>query len=266
MLTLCHIWCKHFLTFYCIFWLVFFVSKLHCSFEFYTVESSSLFAISLKQGGGITIFQDCSLETMGFSGFYVQSCILRRIWRGQGKSTRFPSRLGTSCSTRGGRCGVNDYRGLWEENGWHSAHHKAEYILQLIKPVHSEVMAFIQGERGVTYRDEQESDDGDLDKRVSYLIPWRKAWQPTPVFLPENSMDRETWWVTVHQGSQRLGHDWATNTHTQVCMLPEAPGRDGRSLRTKPRGLVLAVQRSVAAATVEKSFTPEAPSFFFFFS
>ena len=115
MLTLCHIWCKHFLTFYCIFWFVFFVSKLHCSFEFYTVESSSLFGISLKQGGGITIFQDCSLETMGFLGFYVQSCILRRIWRGQGKSTRFPSRLGTCCSTRGGRCGVNDYRGLWGE-------------------------------------------------------------------------------------------------------------------------------------------------------
>ena len=68
-------------------------------------------------------------------------------------------------------------------------------------------MAFIQGERGVTYRDEQESDDGDLDKRVIYLTPWRRAWQPTPVFLPEKSMDRETWWVTVHQGSQRLGHD-----------------------------------------------------------
>ena len=167
-----------------LYFLISLVSKLHCSFEFYTVESSSLFAISLKQGDGITVFEDCYLETMGFSGFYVQSCILRRIWRGQGKSTRFPSRLGTSCSTRGGRCGVNDNRGLWERNGWDSAHHKAEYILQLIKPVHSEVMALIQGERGVMYRDAQESDDGDPDKRIIYLNAWRRAWQPTPVFLP----------------------------------------------------------------------------------
>ena len=28
----------------------------------------------------------------------------------------------------------------------------------------------------------------------------------------ENSMDREASWVTVH-GLQRVGHDWATNTH-----------------------------------------------------
>ena len=29
-------------------------------------------------------------------------------------------------------------------------------------------------------------------------IPWRTAWQPTPVFLPENPMDRGAWWATVH--------------------------------------------------------------------
>ena len=28
-------------------------------------------------------------------------------------------------------------------------------------------------------------------------IPWRRAWQPTPVFLLENSMDR-AWQATVH--------------------------------------------------------------------
>ena len=28
--------------------------------------------------------------------------------------------------------------------------------------------------------------------------PWRRAWQPTPVFLPgKNSMDRESWQTTV---------------------------------------------------------------------
>ena len=27
---------------------------------------------------------------------------------------------------------------------------------------------------------------------------WNRKWQPTPIFLLENSMDRETWWATVH--------------------------------------------------------------------
>ena len=31
-------------------------------------------------------------------------------------------------------------------------------------------------------------------------IPWRRAWQPTPVFLPgKNPMDRGAWWATVHR-------------------------------------------------------------------
>ena len=29
-------------------------------------------------------------------------------------------------------------------------------------------------------------------------IPWRRDWQPTPVFLPENPMDRGAWRATVH--------------------------------------------------------------------
>ena len=29
-------------------------------------------------------------------------------------------------------------------------------------------------------------------------IPWRRAWQPIPVFLLENPMDRGAWWATVH--------------------------------------------------------------------
>ena len=27
----------------------------------------------------------------------------------------------------------------------------------------------------------------------------RRKWQPAPVFLPENSMDRGAWWATVHR-------------------------------------------------------------------
>ena len=29
-------------------------------------------------------------------------------------------------------------------------------------------------------------------------IPWRREWQPTPVFLPGESLDRGAWWATVH--------------------------------------------------------------------
>ena len=40
-------------------------------------------------------------------------------------------------------------------------------------------------------------------------IPWRRAWQPTPVFFLENPMDRGAWQATVH-GFARVGHDLAT--------------------------------------------------------
>ena len=29
-------------------------------------------------------------------------------------------------------------------------------------------------------------------------IPWRRKWQPTPVFSPENPLDGRTWQATVH--------------------------------------------------------------------
>ena len=29
-------------------------------------------------------------------------------------------------------------------------------------------------------------------------IPWRRKWQPIPVFLPGNPMDRGAWQATVH--------------------------------------------------------------------
>ena len=39
-------------------------------------------------------------------------------------------------------------------------------------------------------------------------IPWRRIWQPTPVFLPGESRDRAAWRATVH-GSQKAGDDWS---------------------------------------------------------
>ena len=43
-------------------------------------------------------------------------------------------------------------------------------------------------------------------------IPWRRAWQLTPVFLPENPMDREAWWATVH----RMAKSW-TQLRNLAC-------------------------------------------------
>ena len=36
--------------------------------------------------------------------------------------------------------------------------------------------------------------------------PWRREWQPTPVFFLENSMDRGAWWLLSIK-SQRVRHD-----------------------------------------------------------
>ena len=49
-------------------------------------------------------------------------------------------------------------------------------------------------------------------------IPWRRKWQPTPVFLPRKSHRRGAWRATVHGGlkeSDPTGHAHAhTHTHT----------------------------------------------------
>ena len=42
-------------------------------------------------------------------------------------------------------------------------------------------------------------------------IPWRRAWQPTPVFLPGEFHGQRS---LQSMGSQRVRHDWATNTFT----------------------------------------------------
>ena len=30
-------------------------------------------------------------------------------------------------------------------------------------------------------------------------IPWRKAWQSTPVFLTRETLGQRAWWATVHR-------------------------------------------------------------------
>ena len=51
------------------------------------------------------------------------------------------------------------------------------------------------------------------DARDTVYIPWRRKWQPTPVFLPENFMDIGAWWAIVH-GVTRSWTQVNDHTHT----------------------------------------------------
>ena len=44
-------------------------------------------------------------------------------------------------------------------------------------------------------------------------IPWRRAWQPTPVFLPGESHGQRS--LEAYIGSQTAGHNWSNLTYTQ---------------------------------------------------
>ena len=39
-------------------------------------------------------------------------------------------------------------------------------------------------------------------------IPWKRKWQPTPVFFPRKSMDRGAWWAIL-RGVTGVPHDLA---------------------------------------------------------
>ena len=65
-------------------------------------------------------------------------------------------------------------------------------------------------------------------------IPWRRKWQPTPVFFPGESHDRGAWQATV-LGLQRVGHGWATKHFLslperyrwqRICLQCRRPGFD----------------------------------------
>ena len=51
-----------------------------------------------------------------------------------------------------------------------------------------------------------------------WKIPWRRAWQPTSVFLPGESMDREAWWGTIHEvtKNQTWLSVWAHSTYARI--------------------------------------------------
>ena len=60
---------------------------------------------------------------------------------------------------------------------------------------------------------------GDLGWRAGFdpwvgKIPWRRAWQPIPVFLPGESPWTEKPGGLQSMRSQRVGHDWVTKRST----------------------------------------------------
>ena len=50
-------------------------------------------------------------------------------------------------------------------------------------------------------------------------MPWRRKWQPTPVFLPAKPMDRGAWWATVH-GFAKSQIQLSNETTTTVLSKP----------------------------------------------
>ena len=53
-------------------------------------------------------------------------------------------------------------------------------------------------------------------------IPWRRAWKPTLVFLPGNSMDRGAGRLQSI-GSQRVGRDWSNSARTYAYSVYNDP-------------------------------------------
>ena len=60
----------------------------------------------------------------------------------------------------------------------------------------------------------------EFDPRVR-KIPWRRAWQPTPVFMPWEFHAQRRLAGLQFMGSWRVRHNWATDTFT----FPNLKGR-----------------------------------------
>ena len=63
---------------------------------------------------------------------------------------------------------------------------------------------------------------GDAGRRHKFdpwvgKIPWRRAWQPTPVFLPGEFPWTEEPGKLQSRGLQRVGHDLATKQTKMKC-------------------------------------------------
>ena len=65
------------------------------------------------------------------------------------------------------------------------------------------------------------------------FMPWRRKWQPTPVFLPGESQGREAWWAAVYgvaQSRTRLKGLSSSSSLNRVYWNPPPLGRTYSSL------------------------------------
>ena len=89
-------------------------------------------------------------------------------------------------------------------------------------------------------------------------IPWRRTWQPTPVFLLGESLWTEEPGGLQSMRSQRVGHDWATkySTHSNSIFVSKQ-SQSNIEAKQDPLG-PSQVQKSIHAPHflfVEKGFT-----------
>ena len=88
-------------------------------------------------------------------------------------------------------------------------------------------------------------------------IPWRRAWQPTPVFLPGESHEQRSLVGYSPWGSRRVRHDWA---HKCVCVCEiGALGPWARHLLNFP-GLQFSHLRKSLAFCHKVGLTPLCPA------
>ena len=58
-----------------------------------------------------------------------------------------------------------------------------------------------------------------IHTHICIYIPWRGAWQPTPVFLPGEILWTEKTGRLQSMWSQTVGHDWSNLSHyTYICV------------------------------------------------
>ena len=63
------------------------------------------------------------------------------------------------------------------------------------------------------------------DKRLGFnpwvgKIPWRRKWQPTPVFLPGESHGQRSLWGYLSIRLPRVGHGWSNLAHRHLYVKP----------------------------------------------
>ena len=93
-------------------------------------------------------------------------------------------------------------------SAWNMAHISQFFLTAFVTPKGGSVVKKKKKERK-----NSPANVGDLD-----LIPWRRKWQPTPVFCLENPKDRGAWQATVY-GVTKSRHNLPTKQQQKPAFL-----------------------------------------------